>query len=163
MDTCNRKLRKQRFSFNLLEHCDVLPCLLYVLWFLTGWRREQLGEGLLHGRSRARWQCRRCRQEGGGDLWRPSGQSLVLILINGDNLFNMMIMIRLEWWYHSVIKNYDYGDINILHALILLFTGFPAHPLTGGWHWVGVWNPAYDKAWLSLCWWKDLWRCDHVH
>ena len=48
-----------------------------------------------------------------------------------------------------MIKNYDYGDINIGHALICLFTGFPAHPLTGGWHWVGVWNPAYDKAWLS--------------
>ena len=42
-------------------------------------------------------------------------------------------------------------DINILHALICLFTGFSAHPFTGGWHWVGVWNPAYDKAWLSLC------------
>ena len=91
-------------------------------------------------------------------VWR-----VVLILVNGDNLFNMMIMIRLEWWYHSVIKNYDCDDINIGHALICLFTGFPAHPLTGGWYWVGVWNPAYDKAWLSLCWWKDLWRCDHVH
>ena len=28
---------------------------------------------------------------------------VVLILINGDNLFNMMIMIRLEWWYPSVL------------------------------------------------------------
>ena len=46
---------------------------LCVLWFLTGWRREQLGEGLLHGRSRVGGQCRRCRQEGGGDLRRPSG------------------------------------------------------------------------------------------
>ena len=45
--------------------------------------------------------------------------------------------------------DYDYGDIDIGHALICLFTGFPAHPLTGGWHWVGVWNPAYDKASLS--------------
>ena len=82
----------------------------------------------------------------------------VLILINGDNLFNMMIMIRFEWWHHNHQKLWCWW-----HKYRTSIHRVSSSPT----HW-GValgrgLEPCLWQGIFILCWWIDLWMCDHAH